>query len=86
MEMQSIDFTAIAAILVAGSLLMVPILGLTLRLVVPPIVESWARARAIRSAPYAATATHRTRRSEPARETRPSDEQAMERELVALHS
>jgi hypothetical protein len=45
METMSINWTAIAAIVVAGALLMVPVLGLTLRLVIPPVIEALARSR-----------------------------------------
>jgi hypothetical protein len=41
-----VNLADIVAVLVAGALLMVPVLGLTLRLTVPPIVESVARAKA----------------------------------------
>lgn len=48
--MLSIDLTVIVAIWIAGALLMVPVLGLTLRLAAPPIIEAMARARAVRQA------------------------------------
>jgi hypothetical protein len=46
----SIDITAIVAIWITGALLMVPVLGFTVRLVAPPIIEAMARASVIREA------------------------------------
>ncbi len=43
----NIDVTAIVGILMAGAVLLIPILGLTARFVVPPIIEAVAQARAV---------------------------------------
>ena len=45
MEVLHVDLTAIAAILVGGAALLVPIIGITLRLVVPPVADALVRVR-----------------------------------------
>jgi hypothetical protein len=45
-----VNVTEIAFIVMGGALLMVPVLGLTLRFAIPPIVEALGRARAMASA------------------------------------
>ncbi len=47
MEALQIDLTAIAGILIGGLVLLIPVVGLTARLVIPPIIEAIARARAL---------------------------------------
>lgn len=47
MELVNGELTKFAIVLVAGVLIMVPLLGITLRRTVPPILEAHARARLI---------------------------------------
>jgi hypothetical protein len=88
MDMLYINVTEIVAVLVVGALLMVPVLGLTLRLALSSITDALGRGRAARPEPTArAYSPHTHRHNGAGAERRPdarSMEDDIERELVAL--
>jgi hypothetical protein len=45
MTVLHINMTEVVAILIAGALLMVPVIGLTIRFTVPPIIDALGRSR-----------------------------------------
>jgi hypothetical protein len=47
MELAHGELTTLAIVLVIGGVIMVPVIGITLRQTVPPILEAHARARVI---------------------------------------
>lgn len=91
MEALHIDLTAIVGILIGGLVLLIPIVGLTARMVVPAIMESIARARASQGSSRMPAAlemrlVRMERQIESLRHAAPSAPEAMEveRKVVSL--
>lgn len=88
MPTYSIDLTEIAAILVGGALLMIPVLGLTLRWTVPAILDAIDRAREKRLAAAGWTAAERANGSDAPRspEARVAVRGASDRQFASLEA
>ncbi len=91
MDVLQIDVTAVVAILVGGLSVLIPIVGLTARVVIPPIVEAIARARTPQATTVAMTRlearfTRLEQRLESIERRAPqvSTERELERTLVSI--
>jgi hypothetical protein len=88
MDMFHINVTEIVTVLVTGALLMIPVLGWTLRTTLPPIIEAIGRARAERPRSADRRDNGHSARSErpadPRRAPRETTRDDFERDLAAL--